>query len=178
MRQPKHALKMAGLMALLSAPAMAQGTTETPAAEAAANTGTTFRFEGKVGAEYNSNVAVVDLDTNTGEGDWAATVNALAEVTVIPVDKLTLRAGYDFSQSLHDEFDAFDLAIHRGYAEVAFDFEIATVGVLGNLAQANLDGEEYLTLTQVQPYISKQFGNALFVRAAYSSTEKEFEGHR
>lgn len=175
MRQPKHLLKLASVLAVLGAPAMAQETTGTPA-PAAPKTGTTFRFEGKVGAEYNSNVAVSELDTSTGEGDWAATINALAEVTVIPVEKLTLRAGYDFSQTLHDEFDAFDLAIHRGYAEAAYDFDFVSVGVLGNLAQANLDGDEYLTLTQVQPYISKQFGNSLFLRAAYSATEKEFEG--
>jgi hypothetical protein len=175
-RQPKNLLKLAGLVALMGAPAVAQEAARVPDAEPAPATGTTFRFEAKVGAEYNSNVAVIDIDANTGESDWAATINALAEVTVVPVDKLTLRAGYDFSQSLHDEFDAFDLAIHRGYGEVAYDFDLVTVGVLGNLAQANLDGDEYLTLRQVQPYLSKQFGNSLFLRAAYSSTDKEFEG--
>ncbi|MDP3740500.1 MAG: surface lipoprotein assembly modifier [Hyphomonadaceae bacterium] len=119
---------------------------------------------------------MADLDTNTGEGDWAATINLLAEATLTPVDKLTLRGGYDFSQSLHQEFDAFDLAIHRGYAEIAYDFDVATAGVLGNLAQANLDGDEYLTYTQVSPYLSKQFGNTLFLRGAYAATEKEFNG--
>src|SRR5690349_17894167 len=103
-------------------------------------TGTTFRFEGRLGAEYNSNVAVSDIDANTGQGDWAATINLLAEATLIPVEKLTLRAGYEFSQSLHQDLDAFDLALHRGYAEIAYDFDVVTVGVLGNLAQANLDG--------------------------------------
>ncbi len=148
------------------------------AGNSAANTttGATFRFEGKAGAEYNSNVAVADLDANTGEGDWAATINLLAEATLIPVSKLTLRGGYDFSQSLHDEFDAFDLAIHRGYAEIAYDFDIVTAGVLGNLAQASLDGDEYLTYSQVSPYLSRQFGKTLFLRAAYAATEKEFSG--
>jgi len=139
-------------------------------------TGTTFRFEGRLGAEYSSNVAVSDLDANTGQGDWAATINLLAEATLIPADKLTLRAGYEFSQSLHQDFDTFDLALHRGYAEIAYDFDVVTVGVLGNLAQANLDGDEYLTYSQVSPYISKQFGDAVFLRAAYASTDKEFNG--
>jgi hypothetical protein len=148
------------------------------AANSAANTtsGATLRFEGKAGAEYNSNIAVADIDANTGEGDWAATINLLAEATLIPVSKLTLRGGYDFSQSLHDEFDAFDLAIHRGYAEIAYDFDVVTAGVLGNLAQASLDGDEYLTYSQVSPYLSRQFGKTLFLRAAYAATEKEFSG--
>jgi hypothetical protein len=161
-----RALFGAGLV-VLAAPAMAQQ---------AKASDPKFRVEGKVGAEYNSNVAVADLDTNTGEGDWAATINVLAEATFVPVDGLTIRGGYDFSQSLHQEFDAFDLAIHRGFAEVAYDFDFVTVGVMGNLAQANLDGDEYLTYTQVSPYLSKQFGDTLFVRLAYASTEKEFDG--
>lgn len=135
-----------------------------------------LRFEGKVGAEYNSNVAVLDLDTNTGEDDWAATINGLVEVTGSPVDGLTLRGGYEFTQTLHDEFEAFDLTLHRGYAEAGYDFAFATLGVLGNVAQASLDGDEYLTFTQVSPYISRQFGDTLFVRVSYAATDKSFEG--
>jgi hypothetical protein len=136
----------------------------------------TFKLEGRVGGEYSSNVAVEDLDTNTGSGDWAATINVLAEAQLIPVEKLTLRAGYDFTQTLHQEFDAFDLTIHRPYAEIAYDFDVVTVGVLGNWATADLDGDKYLTYTQISPYISKQFGNKFFLRGAYASTEKDFAG--
>ena len=159
----------AGTLAMFTLTAQAQESDVSPS-------GPAFRFEGKVGAEYNSNVAVQDLDTNTGQGDWAATFNVLAEVNATPVDKLTLRAGYEFSQTLHDEFDAFDLALHRGYGEAAYDFGVVTVGVLGNLAQANLDGDEYLTFSQVSPYISKQFGDTLFLRGSYAATDKSFEG--
>jgi Putative beta-barrel porin 2 len=169
MGQLKAAFSLAGLsaFAIFGGGAQAQ---DSPGA------GTTFKFEGKLGAEYNSNVAVADLDTNTGQGDWAATLNLLAEATIVPVKKLTLRAGYDFSQSLHQDFNAFDLAIQRGYAEAAYDFDVTTVGVLGNLAQANLDGDEYLTYTQISPYVSKQFGDKLFLRGAYAYANKSFKG--
>jgi hypothetical protein len=158
----------AGALVLLAAPAHAQ--------EADTAGDSIFSFEGKVGTEYTSNIAVADLDTNTGRGDWAVTINGLVEAGGSPVDGLTLRGGYEFSQTLHDEFDAFDLALHRGFAEAAYDFDLVTVGVLGNLAQANLDGEEYLTFTQVSPYISRQFGEFLFVRISYAATDKTFEG--
>lgn len=159
----------AGALAMFAATAHAQET-------APSGGGPTFRFEGKVGADYNSNVAVQDLDTNTGQSDWAATINGLVEASGQPVDKLTLRGGYEFSQTLHDEFDAFDLTLHRGFAEAAYDFGFVTAGVLGNVAQANLAGEEYLTFTQVSPYVSKQFGDAVFVRASYAATDKSFTG--
>lgn len=155
----------AGVFSLLAAPATAQSS----------DSNLTFKLEGRVGGEYSSNVAVSDLDTNTGEGDWAGTVNLLAEAQLIPVDKLTLRAGYDFTQTLHNEFDQFDLTISRPYAEIAYDFDFVTMGVLGNYAMASLDGDEYLTYTQISPYLSKQFGNQFFLRLAYARTEKEFE---
>jgi hypothetical protein len=158
-----------GLLAMAGFPTNAQ--------EAATSTsGATFRFEGRAGAEYNSNVAVMDLDTNTGQGDWAATINLLAEATLMPASRLTLRGGYDFSQSLYQEFDAFDLGVHRGHAEIAYDFDGWNAGVLGNLAQANLAGDEYLTYAQVSPYLSRQFGETLLLRGAYAGTEKEFNG--
>src|SRR5689334_7447749 len=121
MRRIERALGLAGAGAMILLGSQAQAQNNAPASS-------TFKFEGRVGAEYNSNVAVPDLDTNTGQGDWAATINLLADATLIPVSKLTLRAGYEFSQTLHQDFDAFDLAIHRGYAEAAYDFDLVTLG--------------------------------------------------
>lgn len=135
-----------------------------------------FTFEGRIGAEYNSNVAVQELDASTGQGDWAVTINAQADVSGKPTDKLTLRAGYEFSQNLHQEFDDFDLTVHRGYGEASYDFTGITAGVVGNLAQANLAGDSYLTFTQVSPYLSRQFNDKLFMRVAYAATKKSFEG--
>lgn len=158
----------AGALVLLSAAAHAQKAPET--------SGPKFSFEGRVGAEYNSNVAVQELDANTGQGDWAATFSALGEVSGSPLDKLTLRAGYEFSQSLHDEFDAFDITLHRGFAEASYDIGGVNVGVIANLAQANLAGDKYLTFSQVSPFVSHQFNDKLFVRAAYAATDKSFDG--
>lgn len=158
-----------GAMVLMSGAAHAQEAQTS-------GSGPTFRFEGKAGAEYNTNVAVQELDANTGQGDWAATFSALGEVSGSPVDRLKLTAGYEFSQSLHQDFDAFDIALHRGYGEASYDLSAVTVGVLANLAQANLAGDKYLTFTQVSPYLAKQFGDKLYVRLAYAATDKSFEG--
>lgn len=159
----------AGALVLMSAASQAQ---EAPPS----TSGPTLTFEGKIGTEYNSNVAVQELDANTGQGDWAATLNARGEISGSPVEKLTLRGGYEFSQSLHDEFDAFDIALHRGYGEASYDFSGVTAGVITNLAQANLAGDKYLTFTQVSPYLSHQFNDTLFLRVAYAATDKSFEG--
>lgn len=159
----------AGALILLAASAQAQETSP-PDGEV------DILVEGKVGAEYNSNIAVSDLDTNTGQGDWAVTINGLAEASGKPLQNLTLRGGYEFSQTLHQEFDEFDLTLHRGFAEAGYDFGFVTLGVLGNVAQASLAGDEYLTFTQVSPYVSRQFGDTLYLRASYAATKKSFEG--
>ncbi len=138
--------------------------------------GTILTFEGKIGAEYNSNVAVQELDANTGQGDWAATINARGEISGSPVEKFALRAGYEFSQSLHEEFDAFDITLHRGFADASYDIGGVNVGVVANLAQANLAGDKYLTFWQVSPFVSHQFNDKLFLRVAYAATDKSFEG--
>lgn len=158
-----------GAFVFLATAAQAQETTQT-------SNGFDLMFEAKAGVEYNSNVAVLDLDTNTGQGDWAATLNGLVEVSSKPLEKLRLRGGYEFTQTLHDEFDGFDLTLHRGYAEAGYDFGSATLGVVVNGAQAHLDGEAYLTFTQISPYASHQFGDKLFVRVSYAATDKSFEG--
>jgi hypothetical protein len=160
----------AGLIGVTAATPIAASQTTTKELDAL-----TFRFEAKAGAEYASNVAVTDLDANAGQGDWAGTLNLLAEATWRPADRLTLRLGYDGSETKRQELDAFDLGIHRGYGEAAYDFDAATFGVLGNLAEAYLAGEGYLTYTQIAPYISKQFGDRLFLRASYAASEKMFE---
>ena len=114
-----------GALILMSGAAHAQ--------EAPTTSGPAFTFEGKIGAEYNSNVAVQELDANTGQGDWAATLNARADVSGAPMDKLKLSAGYEFSQTLHDEFDAFDITLHRLYGDASYDFSGVTAGVMVNL---------------------------------------------
>jgi hypothetical protein len=159
----------AGAIIFLAASAQAQDTGQQTGA-------TAFRFEGRLGAEYSSNVAVPELDVSTGQGDWAAAISGLIEASATPAGGLKLGAGYEFSQTLHDQFDAFDLTLHRAFAEAAYDFEVVTAGVLASFAQASLDGEDYLTLSQVSPYLSKSFGAAAFVRLAYVATDKSFEG--
>ena len=159
----------AGALVLMAAAAHAQQV-------APPTSGPAFTFEGKIGAEYNSNVAVQELDANTGQGDWAATLNAKADVSGSPLDKFKLSAGYEFSQTAHEEFSNLDITLHRIYGDSSYDFSGITAGVVVNVAQANLDGDKYLTVTQVSPYLSHQFNDTLFVRVAYAATDKSFDG--
>lgn len=134
----------------------------------------TFSVEFCAGTEYDSNVAVLELDTSSGEGDVAGLIDFGAGFHKNLTKRLKLNLDYDFSQSLHDEFDQFDIRIHRGSTEVGYDFGSVDAGVMFQYANAALDGDEFLVLKQPSPYLSKLFGKRLLLRLAYAYTDKEF----
>jgi hypothetical protein len=131
-------------------------------------------FEVGAGLEYDSNVAVLELDASTGAGDAAA----LLELGVAydrPADtKLDFGAGYNFSETAHEDFSAFDVRIHRASANASYDLGRFDVGATLQHAAAELDGAEFLTLTQLSPYLSRLVGRRLFLRFAYADSDKDF----
>lgn len=126
------------------------------------------------GAEYDSNVAVLELDRSSGEDDTAAVLDLALDYRARPSERLRLKAGYDFSQSLYREFDEFDLRVHRGSADARYDLGALEAGAMLQYAAADLDGERFLALRQVSPYVSRLFGRHLLLRAAWIGTDKDF----
>lgn len=135
-----------------------------------------FSVELSAGAEYDSNVAVLELDTSSGEGDVAALIDFGLGFDKQLTDWLRLKLGYDFSQSLHEEFDAFDLQIHRGSADLGFDFGRIEAGAAYQYADAALDEDDFLVLERTAPYLSRLWGKKLFTRLEYARSEKTFDG--
>jgi hypothetical protein len=129
------------------------------------------------GFEYDSNVAVLELDTSTNAGDRAALLDFGVAYDKPGAGRFDVRAGYDFSQSLHDDFDAFDVRIHRGSATLSYDLGRVDIGTTLQHADAELDGSDFLTLQQISPYLSKLIGQRLFLRFAYAHSDKEFAGN-
>jgi hypothetical protein len=129
------------------------------------------------GFEYDSNVALLELDTSTNAGDRAALLDFGVAYDKPGPGRFDVQAGYDFSQSLHDAFDAFDVRIHRGSATLSYDLGRVDIGATLQHADAELDGNDFLTLKQVSPYLSKLIGQRLFLRFAYAHSDKEFAGN-
>lgn len=144
------------------------------AAAAPGNAANAVSFEVGAGLEHDSNVAVLELDASADAGDAAA----LLELGVAydrPGDaKLDFGAGYNFSETIHEDFSAFDVRIHRGSARTSYDLGRLDVGATLQHAYAELDGNDFLTLTQLSPYVSRLVGRRLFLRFAYADTDKDF----
>ena len=134
-------------------------------------------FEIGAGLEHDSNVAVLELDSSANAGDAAASFE-LGVAYDRPGDaKLDFGAGYNFSETAHEDFAAFDVRIHRGSARMSYDFGRLDAGAMLQHAVAELDGNEFLTLTQVSPYLSRLAGQRLFLRFALADTDKDFAGN-
>jgi hypothetical protein len=139
----------------------AAGRPPSPASGAASgDSADAVSFEVGAGLEYDSNVAVLELDASTGAGDAAAL--------------LDFGAGYNFSETAHEDFSAFDVRIHRGSGNLSYDLGRFDIGATLQLADAELDGTEFLALTQLSPYLSGLVGRRLFLRFAYLDSDKDF----
>lgn len=148
-----------------------------PAQEADESADRPVTFELGTGLEYDSNVAVLELDTASNAGDTAAVFNFGASYDKPSEGRFDFRAGYNLSQSRHEDFPGFDVGIHRGSARLAWDLEQVDTGANFQYAHARLDGDEFLVLEQVSPYIQRLMGERLFLRFALAHTEKTFAGN-
>ncbi len=153
----------------------AAGRPPTPAGGAASDDATdAVSFEVGAGLEYDSNVAVLELDASTGAGDSAALLQLGVAYDRPAGTKLDFGGGYNFSETAHEDFSAFDVRIHRGSGSIAYDLGRFDVGATLQHAYAELDGSEFMTLTQLSPYLSRLVGQRLFLRFAYADTDKDF----
>ena len=131
-------------------------------------------FEVGAGLEYDSNVAVLELDASTGAGDAAALLDFGVAYDRSGNAKLDFGAGYNFSETAHEDFKAFDVRIHRGSANMSYDLGRFDIGATLQYADAELDGTDFLALTQLSPYLSGLVGRRLFLRFAYLDSDKDF----
>ena len=133
-----------------------------------------FSLELAAGYEYDSNVSIDEIDTNTSKGDHAA----VAELDLglkLPIGTTTdLDLGYGISQSLHQDFGEFDLQTHLASADLSHDFGDFDAGFTGRYVSARLDGSDFLRMQQFSPHFSRFFGKKLYLRADYTYTDKHF----
>jgi hypothetical protein len=132
-------------------------------------------FEVGTGIEYDSNVALLELDTATNVGDRLAVLDFSAAYDMRSNNAFDLKAGYNFSATAHEDFSDFDLRIHRGSATLSYDLGRVDLGSVFQHAVAKLDGAGFMTLTQASPYLSMLMGKRFFFRIAFTRTDKDFD---
>lgn len=153
----------------------ADASQEERTARAVARDERSVTFEVGAGVRYDSNVALLEIDTSTNVGDALAVAEFGLGYNLPNTGRFDLTAGYNFSETLHEDFDAFDLRLHRGSSALSWDLGRVDVGAILQYAKAELDGAEFMTLRQVSPYVSTLAGRKLFLRFAYTGTNKDYD---
>jgi len=147
------------------------------ASSAFAQNSETFTVSGQLelGAEYNSNVSVTELESASGEADYAGLLDAGIDLSWKPSERFTADVGYSYSSSQYREFDAFDLDLHLLYVDASYDLDVVTIGANHYYGDANLGGDDFLTLKQYSVYAARLFGDSFYLRGALNFTDKSFD---
>lgn len=133
-----------------------------------------FDFNAGAGYQHDSNVNMVDLDTNTGEADEALLLELGFDGKLPVNDKLSFTLGYGYTSTAYQTYSDFDLAIHHLRAATEYKFTGFNAGLSVDRFAAELDGEGYLEVAQVAPSLSRFFGEKLYVRGSYIAAEKSY----
>ncbi|PUA28005.1 MAG: hypothetical protein B0W54_16020 [Cellvibrio sp. 79] len=134
------------------------------------------KFELETGAEYDSNLSVIELDKSSSEGDWSALANARLNSQWQATDKAKVKGGLSYSSKTYRDFSEFDLVIKQAFIDTSYDFQPLTLGASIHYADAELDGSDFLALQQRSIYISRLINQKIFLRAAINDQDKDFPG--
>lgn len=131
----------------------------------------------EAGAEYDSNLGVVELDQYSTQSDWAALLNARLNGRWKASEKLDVKAGYYYLTKTYHDNENFDLALQQLFADASYHFDLLTLGASYHHADAELADRDFLQLQQTSIYASRLFNKRIFLRAAANYQDKDFPGN-
>jgi hypothetical protein len=135
----------------------------------------TVEFDATVGADYDSNVGIAELDQSSGAADSVVNLGAGVTAVIKAGDHVGFRLGYEYSGSRYRQFSEFDLGLQHAVAEASVSSRILDAALTAERFDGRLDGEPYLTVTQYSPNVSKLIGGRVFLRAAFIASDKQFD---
>jgi len=135
-------------------------------------------FSGEIGlgAEYDSNVSVSELDQTTQEDDQAVTFDADFDLKLPITNSTEISASYGYSEVRYQVFDELDLTSHFVSADISQELGNIEIGFTYRQILANLDGERFLTLKQLSPHAAIFLGKKAYWRLDYTQADKTIEG--
>src|SRR6185295_8749529 len=134
---------------------------------------------GALAFEYDSNVNAAPSDSayngsGSGEGDGATVVGAGGGYTLLDTDFGSLRATYDFSQSIHFQLSEFDLQGHRLRLEAASPAGWLSYGLAGTYDFYLLDYQSFYQEILGTPWVAVREGSAAATQLYYTARGRDF----
>lgn len=160
------------VLSLLAALALSPVVSSQPAAEDPPPGRSVF-FEVSGGAEYDSVVALDELDLSNDSGDSALLVDLGAGVTQPLPGETELDLRYRYKVLDYSDFPEVDQKSHILSADLKRDVGAADVGISSFYIDSTLGNDALLELVRFSPYVSGFFAKGWFARAAFVYSDKE-----
>ena len=128
-----------------------------------------------IGAEYDTNVSVDEVDVTSGEADSAWLVDFELGLNQPLGERSDLNLNYDFSQARYERFSRVDRQTHILGADLGTDLGKANTGVSAYYINSRLDGEAFLEYLRVSPSLSGFLARKWFARGAYVYSRRTIE---
>ncbi|MFK8050905.1 MAG: surface lipoprotein assembly modifier [Halioglobus sp.] len=134
-----------------------------------------FSADIAVGAEYDSNIAVEEVDRSSSETDYALTLSAGLGVQQKLNDSAKIGFSYDFNQNIYQNFSQVDRQTHILGGNLSKDLGKADAGLSLFYINSRLDGKPFLELSRISPSVSGFLSKKWFARGAYVYSDKTIE---
>ena len=134
---------------------------------------------GALAFEYDTNVTAAPSDSTfsgsgSREGDGATVIGAGGSYTLLDVDFGTLRASYDFSQSIHFKLTEFDLQGHRLRLDAASQPGRFSYGLSGTYDVYLLDYQSFFQEILGTPWVAVSEGADAATQLYYTVRGRDF----
>ncbi len=129
---------------------------------------------GSLGVEIDDNVSTDEVDNNSNLSDEALLIELGGTYKPQFGDAYGLELGYDFSQSLHEDLDEFDLQTHSLSATVEHEIAPWDLGFTYLYSRSLLGGDDFLGIHSLTPSVGRSVTDRWYVSLRYGLQVKDF----
>lgn len=133
-----------------------------------------FSAELAAGLEYDSNVAVDSIDSTSGLGDWSRNLNVALGASGRWSANWEWNGRYQGYDSQWQNYSQYDTQMHTGLGKVTYKSSHFINELAGVYAQADVNGQAFLTMRRISPATGSFIGQQWYWRAQYDRTQKQF----
>lgn len=129
----------------------------------------------EVGAEYDNNITVDALDLTSQQGDYSALIDGAIAFDFVNNGNSSIKAGYNFSQSLHSDLDEFDLQTHAVTLEATTTLQDIDLGISYSFYMVRLGNEDFLQMQVIRPSFTMILNQNILFIGAYEYLKQDFQ---
>jgi len=133
-----------------------------------------WSLEASAGLEYDDNLTIEELDVTSGVSDMAAVFDFSLGYKVPGLSDYEVEAGYDFYQSLYEDYSEFNLQTHSLHGSISREVNEVDTGLAYRYTRARLDNDDFLQIHHLQPNLGFSVQPSWYLTLAYSYQDKKF----